>query len=113
MPRSVEDVRAAAEPVIAFSPGMQAADKAIKDFLYPHMYRSTRVMLVMEEAEQVVRDLYGHFDAHPDDLPAEWGEGLNDAATRARRIADYIAGMTDRYALIEHARLFPSTPELR
>ena len=65
------------------------------------------------EAEQVVRDLYVHFAAHPDDLPAEWGEGLADPATRARRIADYIAGMTDRYALVEHARLFPTTPELR
>jgi dGTPase len=92
---------------------MATADKAIKGFLYPHMYRSTRVMLVMGEAEQVVRDLYAHFAAHPGDLPAEWGEGLSDEATRARRIADYIAGMTDRYALIEHARLFPSTPELR
>ena len=92
---------------------MAAADKAIKGFLYPRMYRSDRVMLVMGEAEQVVRDLYAHFAAQPDDLPAEWGEGLADPATRARRIADYIAGMTDRYALIEHARLFPATPELR
>ena len=92
---------------------MAAADKAIKGFLYPRMYRSDRVMLVMGEAEQVVRDLYAHFAAHPDDLPAEWGEGLRDEATRARRIADYIAGMTDRYALVEHARLFPATPQLR
>ena len=113
MPQSVDDIRRANEPVIAFSPAMQAADKAIKGFLYPRMYRSTRVMLVMHEAEQVVRDLYAHFAANPDDLPAEWGEGLTDATMRARRIADYIAGMTDRYALVEHARLFPSTPELR
>jgi dGTPase len=113
MPQSASDIRAAGEAVIAFSPAMAAGDKAIKGFLYPRMYRSDRVMLVMGEAEQVVRDLYAHFAAHPDDLPAEWGEGLNDAAARARRIADYIAGMTDRYALIEHARLFPSTPELR
>ncbi len=113
MPQSVADIRAASEQVIAFSPAMQAADKAIKGFLYPRMYRHERVMHVMGDAEQVVRDLYGHFAAHPADLPAEWGEGLNDAATRARRIADYIAGMTDRYALVEHARLFPATPELR
>ena len=113
MPQSAAEVRAASEAVIAFSPAMALADKAIKGFLYPRMYRSTRVMMVMGEAEQVVRDLYAHFAAHPDDLPAEWGEGLTDAATRARRIADYIAGMTDRYALIEHARLFPATPELR
>ena len=113
MPQSADDIRAAREPVVAFSPAMQAGDKAIKGYLYPHMYRSARVMLVMQEAEQVVRDLYAHFSARPEDLPAEWGEGLADAATRARRIADYIAGMTDRYALVEHARLFSSTPELR
>jgi dGTPase len=113
MPQSVDDVRAASEPVIAFSPAMQAADKAIKGFLYPRMYRSARVMMVMQEAEQVVRDLYAHFTAHPEDLPAEWGQGLTDAAVLARRVADYIAGMTDRYALVEHARLFPTTPELR
>jgi len=113
MPQSASNVRAASDAVIAFSPAMAAADKAIKGFLYPRMYRSTRVMAVMGEAEQVVRDLYAHFAAQPDDLPAEWGEGLTDEATRARRIADYIAGMTDRYALVEHARLFPATPELR
>ncbi|MGN6569798.1 MAG: deoxyguanosinetriphosphate triphosphohydrolase [Pseudolabrys sp.] len=113
MPQSAADVRAAPEPVIVFSPAMALADKTIKGFLYPRMYRSDRVMLVMGEAEQVVRDLYAHFEAHAEDLPAEWGEGLTDTATRARRIADYIAGMTDRYALIEHARLFPATPELR
>ena len=113
MPQSVADIRAASEPVIAFSPAMQAGDKAIKGFLYPRMYRHERVMRVMGDAEQVVRDLFGHFVANPADLPAEWGEGLNDAATRARRIADYIAGMTDRYALVEHARLFTATPELR
>jgi dGTPase len=51
----------------------------------------------------------------PADLPAEWGEGIGatDAVARARRIADYIAGMTDRYALIEHAKYFKTTPELR
>lgn len=113
MPRSVADIRAASDPVIAFSPAMQAGDKAIKGFLYPRMYRHERVMRVMDDAEQVVRDLYGHFAANPADLPVEWQEGLNDAGARARRVADYIAGMTDRYALIEHARLFAATPELR
>jgi dGTPase len=55
-----------------------------------------------------------HFDAHPDDLPPEWRQGLDElgTASRARRIADFIAGMTDRYALAEHRRLFDSTPEL-
>jgi len=113
-PRSSQDVRLAAEPVIAFSADMAAADKAIKGFLYPRMYRHDRVMRVMGDAEQIVRDLFGHFSAKPADLPAEWGEGLErmGESGRARRIADYIAGMTDRYALIEHARYFETTPEL-
>jgi dGTPase len=79
------------------------------------MYRHSRVMRIMADAEGVLRDLFGHYVASPRDLPAAWGEGLseNDAAGRMRRIADYIAGMTDRYALIEHAKYFANTPELR
>jgi dGTPase len=112
-PRSAADVRAADTPVVAFSPDMQAADAAIKGFLYPRMYRHERVMRIMRDAERIVRELYGHFSTQPQTLPAEWGEALHDPAIRARRIADYIAGMTDRYALIEHGRWCADTPELR
>jgi dGTPase len=114
-PRSAADVRNAGDTVIAFSPAMAAADKDIKGFLYPRMYRHQWVMQVMGDAERVVRDLFAHYSASPSDLPAEWGEGLERTGEsgRARRIADYIAGMTDRYALIEHARYFKETPELR
>ena len=114
-PRSASDVRNADGPVVGFSPAFAAADKGIKGFLYPRMYRHDWVMRVMGEAEAVVRDLFAHYVASPADLPEEWGEGIAavDEATRMRRIADYIAGMTDRYALIEHARWFKTTPELR
>jgi dGTPase len=63
----------------------------------------------------VVRDLFGHFVASPAELPAEWAHAaaLTGDGARARHIADYIAGMTDRYALIEHAKYFSATPELR
>ena len=63
----------------------------------------------------MVRDLFQHFTTTPADLPVEWGDGFAnlDEGARARRIADYIAGMTDRYALVEHARYFLATPELR
>jgi dGTPase len=113
--RSADDVRSAGEPVAAFSPVMEAADRAIKDFLFPRMYRHARVVRIMGEAEGVVRDLYAHFSTHPEDMPPEWAHGLAgaDAAERALRVADFIAGMTDRYALVEHARLFKTTPELR
>ena len=75
----------------------------------------TRVMAVMKDAEGVVRDLFGHYAATPADLPAEWRDGLDpaDASARAHRVGDYIAGMTDRYALVEHAKYFKATPELR
>ena len=114
-PRSAEDIRYAAGPVVAFSPAMVAVDAAIKGFLRPHMYRAPRVMGVMGEAERVLRELFAHYMANPRDLPAEWHEGLERGGeiARARRIADYIGGMTDRYALTEHARFFPATPELR
>jgi dGTPase len=114
-PRSPADVRNAEEAVVVFSPAFVTADADIKGFLNPRMYRSARVMNVMREAEGVVRDLFGHYTTKPADLPAEWRDGLDRAggAARARRVGDYIAGMTDRYALIEHARYFKETPELR
>jgi dGTPase len=114
-PQSAADVRDAPRPVVGFSPAMDKADRDIKGFLYPRMYRHDRVMRVMADAERVVHDLFEHYTATPADLPAEWGEGLDitDTSARARRIGDFIAGMTDRYALIEHAKYFKGTPELR
>ncbi len=114
-PRSADDVRRAPSGVAGFSPAIAEADRAIKGFLETRMYRHARVKRVMDEAARVIRELFAHYSAHPDDLPAEWREGLADVdeAAGARRIADFIAGMTDRYALAEHARLFDSTPELR
>jgi dGTPase len=114
-PRTADEVRQAPCAVAAFSAPIGEADRAIKAFLKPRMYRHARVMHVMDQAACVVRDLFARYSARPDDLPEEWREGLEDAgeAARARRIADFIAGMTDRYALAEHMRLFDSTPELR
>ena len=114
-PHSAAEVREAPRPIVGFSPAMEKADREIKGFLYPRMYRHDRVMRVMADAEQVVRDLFAHYLVTPDDLPAEWGEGIGTThdAGRARRVSDYIAGMTDRYALIEHAKYFKATPELR
>ena len=114
-PRSVADVRHASHAVGSFSEVMAEADRAIKGFLSPRMYRHPRIMRIMGDAETVVRDLFDRYCGRPQDLPADWGQGVaaEDEGARLRRIADFIAGMTDRYALIEHARLFASTPELR
>jgi dGTPase len=114
-PRSADDVRQAPSAVVGFSPATAAAEGLIKGFLETRMYRHERVKRVMNEAARVVRDLFARYSANPNDLPAEWTEGFSglNEAVRARRIADFIAGMTDRYALVEHARLFDSTPELR
>jgi dGTPase len=113
-PRAAADVHEAPRPIVGFSPAMDKVDRDIKGFLYPRMYRHNRVMRVMGEAEGVVRDLFTHYTETPADLPAEWREGIGtDAGDTARRIADYIAGMTDRYALVEHAKYFKETPELR
>src|SRR5271169_4304355 len=114
-PRTADDVRQAHSAVVAFSPAIAEAEQLIKGFLETHMYRHQRVKRVMGEASGVVRDLFARYSAEPDDLPTEWTAGFAelDEASRARRIADFIAGMTDRYALAEHQRLFDSTPELR
>jgi dGTPase len=113
-PWTAADIRSAGKPMVTFSPGMAATDKAIKAFLTPRMYREERVIAIMGDAERVVRDLFARFMERPEELPADWGRGLaGDGAIRARRVADFIAGMTDRFALAEHARLFDSTPDLR
>jgi dGTPase len=113
--RSPDDVRHARAPVGGFSAQMAEADRAIKGFLYPRMYRHARIARIMSEAEAVVCDLFERYAAKPADMPTEWAQSAppGDKAARLRHIADFIAGMTDRYALVEHARLFPSTPELR
>jgi dGTPase len=111
-PRSAEDVRYADAAVGAFSPAMAEADRAIKGFLYPRMYRHERIMRIMGDAERVVCDLFARYTAKPEDIPAEWAQSGGTDEEGLRRIADFIAGMTDRYALMEHARLFEVTPIL-
>jgi dGTPase len=112
-PETAAGIRGAGRPVAGFSTAMAHADAGIKRFLYPRMYRHPRVARIMEDAERIVRELFEHYVAHPADIPAEWAAITDgDKHKEARRIADFIAGMTDRYALIEHARHFTSTPDL-
>lgn len=114
-PRTPDEVRAAGSLLVDFSAGMADSDRGIKQFLRPHMYRHRRVLNVMEAAGRVLSDLFGHYLANIDDLPDDWKRGLGDTdgPGRARRIGDFIAGMTDNFALAEHARYFDFTPDLR
>lgn len=114
-PADVDDVRRHAGALVAFTAEMAREEAAIKAFLKQHMYRHPRVMRVMRDAESVVGDLFAHYRAAPADLPAEWLPADGDEPQRdfARRVCNYIAGMTDRYALTEHRRIFDSTPDLR
>jgi dGTPase len=110
-----DSVRQAGQQVVAFSPETAHADRAIKDFLYPRMYRHPHILGIMRDAEKVIADLFARYAAEPATMPPEWAQhgSSGDLMARQRRIADFIAGMTDRYALMEHSRLFDSTPELR
>jgi dGTPase len=114
-PWTAADIRSAGKPIVGFSRSMAEADRAIKAFLTPRMYRHERVLSIMADAQRIVRELFERYMARPEDLPAEWGRDLaaRDGLARVRVVADFIAGMTDRFAQAEHARLFDSTPDLR
>jgi dGTPase len=101
--------------LIAFPAEAAEAEAEIKAFLKVRMYRHPRVMRTMGEAEQILFDLFARYRKNPGDLPAEWlpSNAHETEADRARRIGNFVAGMTDRFALTEHQRLFDSTPDLR
>ncbi len=114
-PGDVEAVRRAGETIVCFSEDMAKAEAGIKRFLFERVYRDPHVMQVMGNAEQVLRDLFTYHMTGPETLPQEWRYGLDDCDQEvfARRVADYVAGMTDRFAILEHLRLFDVTPDLR
>ena len=106
-PKSAQDVRDASRPVVAFSQTMAENDRTLKAFLFERMYRHDKINRMARRARRVVGDLFQLFLNEPQYLPAEWQrevDGPNTART-ARVAGDYIAGMTDRYALDEHRRL--------
>jgi dGTPase len=115
-PSSADDVRRQSGALIFFPAETRQAEAAIKAFLKIRMYRHERVMRVMRDAEHLVSDLFARYQTDPATLPAEWLSPDNRSegeAERSRRIGNFIAGMTDRFALTEHQRLFDSTPDLR
>lgn len=113
-PECAQDIRMAGRCMVQFSPEMAAAEKEVKRFLFARVYRHDDVLAVRRLVSQVVRDLFGRFQSEPGIMPAPWSDGLDvmDETAIARRVCDYIAGMTDRYAIEEHRRLFDDTPDL-
>lgn len=109
-PKSVEDVRALDAPLAAFSEDIAERQKPLRAFLFERMYRHHKVNRMMSQARRIVGELFGLFLSEPETLPPPWsglakGAGA-DMTRRARVVCDYIAGMTDTYAIEEHRRLF-------
>ncbi len=106
-PAHAEAIRRARQPVVAFSAGMADANRVIKDYLMARMYRHWRVNRMSRKARLVTEDLFRVLHADPGVLPDDWRARAGEAGTprAAATVCDYIAGMTDRYAMDEHRRL--------
>jgi dGTPase len=107
-PQSAADVRALGEPLVGFSDEMRAHETTLRRFLFDRMYRHFRVSRMRSQARRVLRELFELFLAEPELLPDRWRQraGPRGETGCARVICDYIAGMTDAYAIEEHRRLF-------
>ena len=110
-PQSVDEIRLMA-PLLQFSAAMRGRSQALKTFLLHQLYRHPQVMHMTGQAQQVVRDLFAAYFQSPQEMPesfqaraAHSSDAADNAQALARVVADYIAGMTDRFAGREHARL--------
>jgi dGTPase len=113
--KNIEDVRRHPEPLIIYTPEVAEKSRELKRFLRQNLYAHERVTRMMGEAVKIVRQLFEAFMKDATLLPPQYQDKLrqpNGAGEQARIVADYIAGMTDRYAMREHARLFsrPGAP---
>lgn len=107
-PQSADDVRHLGQPLAAFSEEMRANDAALRDFLFTNMYRHFTVNRMTSKGRRVVKELFRLLWSEPECLPPEWRRLADGKGTprTARVVGDYIAGMTDRFALDEHRRMF-------
>ncbi|MDX2204221.1 MAG: deoxyguanosinetriphosphate triphosphohydrolase [Hyphomicrobiaceae bacterium] len=112
---SLDAVRRAGAPVVGFSDQMRAEVEGLQDFLFANVYRHPRINRIMRGAEAIVGDLFARYMADAAALPEAWAARARslDEPARAHIVADFVAGMTDRYAVGEHQRLFDATPDLR
>ena len=113
--KSPEAVRSLAKPLITFSAQMHENNKVLQGFLSQSMYRHPRVLEIMDRAQRVIRDLFAAYMNDEKLLPDDWREThpRTDQNRYARQVCDFIAGMTDRYALEQHKRMFDLDPLFR
>jgi dGTPase len=104
-PRGIDDVRAS-PPLIRFSDAMKADTTALKRFLHANLYRHYQVNRMRVKASRIVRELFDAFMTDPVLLPPDYQLSDADVGRQARKISDYIAGMTDRFAIREYRRIF-------
>lgn len=107
-----DDVAAQPGPLVAFSAPVATAERALKRVMHTRLYANADVLQTREEAGRVVAELFAVYAGDPSLLPASWRDAADGEDRRLRRTCDYIAGMTDRFALREHARLVGNTPSL-
>lgn len=107
-PESASAIRRHPHPIAGFSEKMRENDAALKKFLFENMYRHYKLNRMTSKARRVVKDLFRLLVEEPECLPTEWRKNAGKPGSQdtAELVADYIAGMTDRYALDEHRRLF-------
>lgn len=107
-PQSAAEVRAMDVPLVAFSEGLQSRQRALRAFLHERMYKHYKVNRMRSKAKRMLAELFDIFLQDPDTLPPPWRNDAGQAseARRARIVCDYIAGMTDGYAIEEHRRLY-------
>ncbi len=118
-PQNADDIRNADKPMVAFSSSMYKKVEELRAFLHHRMYRHYTVMRMRHKVERVVEDIFHAFHDRHTLLPDHWQRrveeagGMTDDTARARIVCDYIAGMTDRYAIREHGRLFDINSDTR
>ena len=109
---SLEDIRTAGHPLAAFSPAMAEQERALKRFMYANLYHHEQQRSTAERARGVIARLYAAYAQDPALLPDGWGVSQPESEPgRSRHIADFIAGMTDRYAIDSYRRIFGTAPE--
>jgi len=109
---SVDEVRAAGRATAAFTPAMADAERRLKAFMYERLYHHPQQLATAERARAVTAELYAAYAQKPELMEQSWSASLpQEEPARSRHIADYIAGMTDRFAIAAHAAVYGRTPE--